>query len=53
MTKKLRSEPSKPRPSSKLTELPSAAAHREAAQYDAGGGGRRTLRGKAIHKAEA
>ena len=34
MTKKLRSEPSKPRPSSKLTELPSAAAHREAAQYE-------------------
>ena len=34
MTKKLRSEPSKPRPSSKLTELPSAAAHHEAAQYE-------------------
>ncbi len=34
MTKKLRSEPKKPRPSSKLTELPSTAAHREAAQYE-------------------
>ena len=34
MTKKLRSEPQKPRLSSKLTELPSAAAHREAAQYE-------------------
>lgn len=34
MTKKLRSEPVKPRPSAKLTELPSAAAHREAAQYE-------------------
>ena len=34
MTRKLRSEPSKPRPSEKLTELPSAAAHREAAQYE-------------------
>ena len=34
MTKKLRSEPAKPRPSAKLTELPSAAAHREAAQYE-------------------
>ena len=34
MTKKLRSEPAKPRLSSKLTELPSAAAHREAAQYE-------------------
>ena len=34
MTKKLRSEPKKPRPSSKLTELPSAAAHHEAAQYE-------------------
>ena len=34
MTRKLRSEPKKPRPSSKLTELPSAAAHREAAQYE-------------------
>lgn len=34
MTKKLRSEPAKPRLSSKLTELPSTAAHREAAQYE-------------------
>ncbi len=34
MTKKLRSEPVKPRPSAKLTELPSAAAHKEAAQYE-------------------
>ena len=34
MTKKLRSEPVKPRPSAKLTELPSAAAHRKAAQYE-------------------
>ena len=34
MTKKLRSEPKKPRPSAKLTELPSAAAHKEAAQYE-------------------
>ena len=34
MTRKLRSEPAKPRPSEKLTELPSAAAHREAAQYE-------------------
>ena len=34
MTKKLRSEPAKPRPSAKLTELPSAAAHHEAAQYE-------------------
>ncbi len=34
MTRKLRSEPAKSRPSSKLTELPSAAAHREAAQYE-------------------
>ena len=34
MAKKLRSEPKKPRPSSKLTELPSAAAHKEAAQYE-------------------
>ena len=34
MTKKLRSEPAKPRLSSKLTELPSAAAHKEAAQYE-------------------
>ena len=34
MTRKLRSEPAKPRPSAKLTELPSAAAHREAAQYE-------------------
>ena len=34
MTKKLRSEPAKPRPSSKLTELPSAAAHKEATQYE-------------------
>ena len=34
MTKKLRSEPQKPRPSAKLTELSSAAAHREAARYE-------------------
>ena len=34
MTRKLRSEPAKSRPSSKLTELPSATAHREAAQYE-------------------
>ena len=34
MTKKLRSEPQKPRPSAKLTELSSAAAHREAAQSE-------------------
>ena len=34
MTRKLRSEPAKPRPSEKLTELPSAAAHHEAAQYE-------------------
>lgn len=34
MTRKLRSEPKKPRQSSKLTELPSAAAHHEAAQYE-------------------
>ena len=34
MTKKLRSEPAKPRPSAKLTELPSAAAHKEASQYE-------------------
>ena len=34
MTKKLRSEPAKPRLSAKLTELPSAAAHKEAAQYE-------------------
>ena len=34
MTKKLRSEPAKPRLSSKLTELPSAAAHKEATQYE-------------------
>ena len=34
MTRKLRSEPKKPRPSAKLTELPSAAAHHEAAQYE-------------------
>ena len=34
MTRKLRSEPKKPRPSEKLTELPSAAAHRETAQYE-------------------
>ena len=34
MTKKLRSEPQKPRPSSKLTELPSTAAHKETAQYE-------------------
>ena len=34
MTKKLRSELAKPRPSAKLTELPSAAAHKEASQYE-------------------
>ena len=34
MKKKLRSEQAKPRPSAKLTELPSAAAHKEAAQYE-------------------
>ena len=34
MTRKLRSEPAKPRPSSKLTELPSAAAHHGAAKYE-------------------
>ena len=34
MSRKLRPEPKKPRPSEKLTELPSAAAHREAAQYE-------------------
>ena len=34
MTRKLRSEPQKQRLSSKLTELPSAAAHKEAAQYE-------------------
>ena len=34
MTRKLRSEQARPRPSAKLTELPSAAAHREAAQYE-------------------
>lgn len=34
MSRKLHPEPKKPRPSSKLTELPSAAAHREAAQYE-------------------
>ena len=34
MSRKLRSEPVKPRPSAKLTELPSAAAHREAARYE-------------------
>ena len=34
MTRKLRSEPAKPRPSAKLTELPSAAAHKETAQYE-------------------
>ena len=34
MTRKLRSEPAKPRLSSKLTKLPSAAAHKEAAQYE-------------------
>ena len=34
MTRKLRSKPAKPRPSAKLTELPSAAAHRETAQYE-------------------
>ena len=34
MSRKLHREPKKPRPSAKLTELPSAAAHREAAQYE-------------------
>lgn len=34
MSRKLHREPKKPRPSEKLTELPSAAAHREAAQYE-------------------
>ena len=34
MSRKLHPEPKKPRPSAKLTELPSAAAHREAAQYE-------------------
>lgn len=34
MTKKLRSEPAKPRLSAKLTELPSAATHKETAQYE-------------------
>lgn len=34
MSRKLRSEPAKPRPSAKLTELPSAAAHKETAQYE-------------------
>ena len=34
MSRKLRSEPKKPRPSAKLSELPSAAAHRETAQYE-------------------
>lgn len=34
MSRKLRPEPKKHRPSEKLTELPSAAAHREAAQYE-------------------
>ncbi|HIS16430.1 MAG TPA: peptidase M23, partial [Candidatus Scatomorpha merdavium] len=34
VSRKLRPEPKKPRPSSKLTELPSAAARREAAQYE-------------------
>ena len=34
MSRKLHPEPKKPRPSEKLTELPSAAAHREAAQYE-------------------
>lgn len=34
MTKKLRSEPAKPRLSSKLTELPSTAVHKETAQYE-------------------
>ena len=34
MSRKLRSEPQKQRLSSKLTELPSAAAHKEAAQYE-------------------
>ena len=34
MSRKLRPEPKKPRPSEKLTELPSAAAHHEAAQYE-------------------
>ena len=35
MTRKLRSDQKKPRPSEKLTELPSAAAPREAAQFEA------------------
>ena len=34
MNQKLHREPKKPRPSEKLTELPSAAVHREAAQYE-------------------
>ena len=34
MSRKLRSEPKKPRPSAKLSELPSAAAHKEASQYE-------------------
>ena len=34
MSRKLRSEPQKQRLSSKLTELPSAAAHREVSQYE-------------------
>ena len=34
MTKKLRSEPAKPRPSAKLTELPITAAHKEVSQYE-------------------
>ena len=34
MSRKLHPEPKKPRPSAKLTELPSAAVHREAAQYE-------------------
>lgn len=34
MSRKLRSEPQKQRLSSKLTELPSAAAHKEASQYE-------------------
>jgi hypothetical protein len=34
VSRKLHREPKKPRSSEKLTELPSAAAHREAAQYE-------------------
>ena len=56
MSRKLHPEPKKPRPSSKLTELPSAAVHREAAQYEddnvgveaANRRGHHKLRGKAL-----